>query len=656
MSRPGRNDPCPCGSGRKYKQCCMSREAAAPAAGSAAVMQALQAAMAAHRTGRLVQAEALYRQVLQVMPRQPDALHLLGLIAHQGGRHEAALELIGQAIAIKRREPGYYINLGLVHEALGRPDDAIASYRQALALNPDIAEANCNLGGLLAHHRDIDQAIALCRKALALRPDFVEALCNLGLAYSYKDQPDLAIDCCRRAIALRPDLAQAWHNLGIAHARLNCQDEAIDCFERALALNPGAAGVYNSLFFGLLYRAGTTPGELLAAHRRYAERIETPLRPAWPRHGNRRDPGRRLKIGYVSADFRYHSVAFFVEPLFAHHDRAAFEIHAYYDHFRNDEVTARLRSHVDHWIPCDNLSDAELAARIQADGIDILVDLSGHSAGNRLPVFARKPAPVQVTWLGYPATTGLTAIDWRLTADDVDPEGSDAYYSERLFRLPRTMWCYRPPAPAPEAPVRTTVAGAVCFGSMNNLPKISPETVACWSEILRALPAARLVMTGIPEGSARQLLLERFAGGGIGPERLEFHARLPVAAFQALASRIDIALDPFPYNGTTTTCESLWLGIPVVTLIGAMSVSRSGVALLRSIGLDALCAGSEADYVRIAVDLALDPARLQALRAGLHTRMATSPLRDEAGFARAIESAYGLMWRDWCDHPAGGAA
>jgi predicted O-linked N-acetylglucosamine transferase (SPINDLY family) len=352
----------------------------------------------------------------------------------------------------------------------------------------------------------------------------------------------------------------------------------------------------------------------------------------------------------MSGDLRQHSVAYFLEPVLAHHDRRAVEVHAYATGLTQDAVTDRLQGLVDHWTGCTGLSDDALAGRIRSDGIDILVDLSGHTGGNRLRVFARKPAPVQVTYLGYAATTGLSAMDYRLTTAVVDPPGQEAYHSEALYRLPRSLWCYRPSAEAPEVNRETPAArhGVITFGSMNNIAKVSPETVALWGEILRRLPGSRLVMTSVPEGSVRATLTERFAAVGVEGPRLVLHGKLPAERFWEVLGGIDIGLDPFPYNGTTTTCETLWMGVPVVTLEGSSAVARSGVALLSLAGLPELIARDEPGYVRIALDLARDLPRLSALRAGLRPRLAASPLRDEPGFTRELEEAYRAMWRRWC--------
>jgi predicted O-linked N-acetylglucosamine transferase (SPINDLY family) len=404
------------------------------------------------------------------------------------------------------------------------------------------------------------------------------------------------------------------------------------------------------MVLSLNYLPAISPELVHAAHLGYGERFEGPLRGSWPVHANGCNPERRLKIGYVSADLRQHSVAFFMEPVLAHHDKTQVEVFCYYNDVRQDAVTERLKGHVDHWRPCKHLDDAALAAQVQADGIDVLVDLSGHTARNRLPVFGRKPAPVQVTYLGYPATTGLKAMDWRLVTAATDPEGTERWHSERLYRLPRSLWCYRPAAdsPAVEAVLPAVRKGYVTFGSLNNLAKLSEATIRSWSLILKGVEGAKLALSNLPEGRAREYLRERFAAEGIGPERLELHGKLPQGAYYALLNEIDIALDPYPYNGTTTTCQSLWMGIAVVSLIGETSVSRAGYALLKAINLEALAGRDEEEYRQIAIDLASDLSRLSALRSSLRARMEGSVLRDEAGFTRDLEGAYRAMWRAWC--------
>jgi predicted O-linked N-acetylglucosamine transferase (SPINDLY family) len=442
----------------------------------------------------------------------------------------------------------------------------------------------------------------------------------------------------------------AHHNLGTTLMHQGRIREALLSFERSLALSPNMLLAQDSWLFALNYPADLTPAAVYQAHLDYGLRFESQLKRYWQAHENGRDPERRLKVGYVSADLRLHSVAFFIEPILAQRDHDGFEIYCYYNNTIEDAVTARLRGYADHWVPCRYLTDEQLAARIRADGIDILLDLAGHTAGNRLSVFARKPAPVQVTYLGYVATTGLAAMDWRLSHLDTDPDGYECYNSERLYRLPHSLWCYRPaqdlPPVAPVTPARTR--GYPTFGSLNNIAKVSAATIATWAALLKQVPAARLVMAGVPAGTAQSRVRERFVAQGVAPERLELHDKMSHREFRELHGRLDLALDPFPHNGNTTTCESLYLGVPVVTLIGDRFVGRFGYHLLKTLGLTALAARDAADYVRIAAGLAGDLERLEELRTGMRARLEASALRDEIGFTRDLEAAYRAMWRQWC--------
>ena len=794
MKKIGRNDPCPCGSGKKHKQCCLPREKllgarrrSEMASAALQISQTLQAAQEHHRAGRLPQAETLCKQILQVKPDHPDTLQLLGMIAHQHGKSNMAVELINKAIRANPTNAIYFNNLGVVYRALGRLDEAIACYRKALMSKPDYAEAYNNLGNTLNDQGKLGDAIVFYHKALTIKPDYADAYYNLGHAlnsqgkldeaivcyqkvlsinpYSAEahnnmgailnDQGKLdeaidcyqkalsinpyyaeahnnmgatlngqgkldeAIDCYQKALSINPYYAEAYHNLGIIRngqgrqdeaivcyqkvlsinpyhaevhnnmgATLNGQgklDEAIDCYQKALAINPDFANAYNNLGNALKdqckldeaidcyqkalaikpdyaevfsskllvahYTSKYSSSELFAEHLNFAEQVEAPLRHSWRPYPNIRDPERRLKVGYVSPDFCAHSVAYFIEPILANHDKSQVEVFCYYSNNQHDSFTDRVISEVDHWIPCKTMADDQLADRIRSDGIDILVDLSGHTANNRLPVFARKPAPVQVTYLGYINTTGLSAMDYRLTHIDADPPANNAYYSETLFRLSGNLWwCYRPQAGMPEvAPPPVLANGFVTFGSTNNFAKLSPETIALWADLLRVLPDSRLIIAGVPQGVAQKSIYERFVSHGIDVHRLTVHGKLPLIQFWELHHQIDIALDPFPYNGGTTTCDALWLGVPLVALTGQTFVSRMGYALLKNIGLSEFAAESEQEYVNIAVGLASDTERLEALRAGMRERLFNSPLCDEAGFTGNLERAYREMWGKWCN-------
>jgi predicted O-linked N-acetylglucosamine transferase (SPINDLY family) len=395
------------------------------------------------------------------------------------------------------------------------------------------------------------------------------------------------------------------------------------------------------------------PSAIAEEHRRWNHLHARPLGQFIQSHANDRSPERRLRIGYVSPDFREHSVAFFLAGLLEHHDPFVTEVFCYSDSTTRDAVTVRLEGLATHWRKIINLSDSRVADLIRRDGIDILVDLAGHTANNRLLVFARNPAPVQVTWLGYPNTSGLDTIDYRITDTFADPLGSTEHlHSERLIRLPLSAWCYRPLEDSPPvnaSPVHET--GHITFGCFNAMPKINRSLLELWSRILLAVQDSRLLLKNSALGGLpmQEQLRKQFQEMGIGPDRVEMAGRVPdLCGHLATYGRVDIALDTFPYHGTTTTCEALWMGVPVVTLLGRTHVARVGVSLLSNLGHPEWLAPSPHEYVNLAVDLAQDPSRLAALRSTLRKRMEASPLTDSPRFARDIEAVYRDMWRAWC--------
>jgi protein O-GlcNAc transferase len=430
----------------------------------------------------------------------------------------------------------------------------------------------------------------------------------------------------------------------------------VAAYRKAVSIRPDHARTLSNLLFCLNYDDKLTNAELLAAHREWDERYGHEV-PRPTSYANERAPGRRLKIGYVSPDFRAHSVAYFLEPLLKAHDHQAVEVFCYAEVARADRVTEYLRGFADHWLITVGLSDDELTERIRGDGIDILVDVAGHTADNRLRVFARKPAPVQATWLGYPNTTGLSAIDYRIVDAVTDPPGqADAWASEKLLRLDGGFICYGGlEGAAPPAPPPCLTTGHVTFGSFNNPGKISNATMDAWASLLERLPDARLLLKGksFTDPTACALYRARLAERGVAAERVELMATVPsAAAHLAVYDRVDVALDPFPHNGTTTTCEALWMGVPVVTLRGDRHAGRVGASLLGQIGLTDLLANSVEEYIEIAAALANDRSRLADLRRSLRPRMEASPLCDSRAFARKMEAAFRSMWHRWCAAPA----
>jgi predicted O-linked N-acetylglucosamine transferase (SPINDLY family) len=619
----------------------------------ATIPEAFAAALAHHEAGRLPAAEAIYRQILGADPDHVGALIMLAAIGHQTGHAQAALDLLDRALAVDPAQPAVHYGRALALQGLGRAAEAEAAYRRAIALKPDYVEALHNLAALHQGQGRYAAAIAAYGRVLAIRPDFVDAYNNLGVALRDESRYADAAASFRQGLRVAPDHAELHNNLAVVLKAQGRLDEAVPLYERALALKPDYLGAHDNILMSLNYRAGHADEAVFSAHRDWDRRHGAPRAPAEPAAPRDFDPERRLRIGYVSPDLRQHSVAFFIEPLLAAHDRQAVEIFCYANVAKPDETTRRLQALADHWRPVDRLGEAAIADLVRADGIDILVDLAGHSSGNLLTVFARKPAPVQVTWLGYPNTTGLAAIDYRLTDTIADPPGAERWHSETLEFLPHGFLCYRPPADAPAVgPLPASATGVVTFGSFNNLAKVTPQVVEVWAAILRGVPHARLLLKAgaFADAEARRYFEDRFGACGIAPDRLDLAPQIPgMAEHLAQYHRLDLALDPFPYNGTTTSCEALWMGVPVLTLAGRRHAGRVGASLLTGLGLEAFIAADEDAYVAAATRLAGDLPGLAAWRAGLRARLARAPLCDGAGFARQVEAAYRRCWRRLLD-------
>lgn len=620
------------------------------------ITQAFALAQRHHQAGELTEAEALYRQILAVSPEHADALHFLGLVASQTGRPDVAVELMRRSIAINPRASVYHDNLGSVLRAMGRIEEAIACSQRALALDPNEAVSHNNLGNALRDQRRLAEAIGCYDRALLLRPDYVEAVSNRGTALRETGQLKESLLAYQRALKLAPAYVDAHLGLGNTLADLGAAREADTAYRRALELRPDRADVHSALLLNLHYLPEIPDNVMSAAHRGWGEAHARLAPQATKAHSNLPVPERRLRIGYVSPDFRNHPVAFFVEGLLAMHDRVQVEVFCYANVRQPDAVTARLRQYADHWRGIVGLSDVQIATLIAEDQIDVLVDLAGHTADHRLLVFAHRSAPVQVTYLGYCDTTGLPAIDYRITDAQADPPGTAAHlHTERLVRLSQCAWCYSPHADAPsvaEAPALKS--GVITFGSFNALAKLNDDVLNLWAEVLLRVPNSRLLLKsiGLEEELARARIYERFAHCGVARERIELSGPTPsrLAHLDAYR-RMDVALDPFPYNGTTTTCEALWMGVPVVTLEGSRHAARVGASLLRTVGLVELVTRDRSDYVEALVRLSRDVPALAQLRATLRDRVKGSPLLDASSFARKMETAYREMWRAWCASP-----
>jgi len=539
--------------------------------------------------------------------------------------------------------------IAIQHHQAGRLQAAEQIYRQIVKVDPNQADAIHLLGVIAYQAGNLDEAVASYRRALELKPDHAKAHNNLGVAFTRQGKLDEAVACYRRALELKPDNAEAYSNMGAAFTEQGSLDEAVACCHRALELKPDYAEVHSNRLYMLNFSADHDARSLHEEHRRWNEIFAEPLAKSIRRHGNDATPNRRLRVGYVSPNFCNHVVALFLLPLLESHDHGRIEVFCYASIHAPDEITERCRARADVWRDVRGLPDEQVAEIIRQDQVDILVDLTMHMADNRLLVFARKPAPVQVTYLAYCGTTGLSAIDYRLTDPYLDPPGEDeSSYCEQSVRLPETYWCYRPAGETPPVNALPALeAGHVTFGSLNNFCKVSPPALAAWSRLLQAVPGSTLLLHA-QAGSHRDRVRALLAEQGLSAQRLAFVDSLPAAEYYSLYGRIDVALDPFPYGGGTTTCDALWMGVPVVSLAGQTAVGRGGLSILSNLGLPELVAHDAEQYLRIAEELAGDLARLAGLRATLRQRMQNSPLTDAPRFAGNVEAAYRQMWRRWC--------
>ncbi|MBE0475167.1 glycosyltransferase family 41 protein [Rhodoferax sp.] len=598
--------------------------------------------------GQLDEAIACFEQVLASQPGYVDALAALGTAYKAQGRLDEAVASFQQVLQYQPDRSDAYFNLARTLADLGQLDTSVAQSKEALLNNPPHAELQFRLGNARQASDQSDLAIAHYRQALVLKPDFADACYHLGNALEKQGKFNEAIDCYRQALKHRPDDVNAYLDCARALVTQGQLDDAIAIYRKVLLLQPECASTYSNLLLTLQSLDTCSSNALFQEHLRYAEIFEAPLKPHWQPHGNSREPARKLKLGYVSADFCRHVVANFFEPILANHDKSQFEIYGYYNNTKHDSYTDRIAAQMDHFLVCSNLSEDQLAQRIRLDGIDILVDLSGHTALNRLPVFARKPAPVQASYIGYPGSTGLSAIDYRISDPWQDPVGlTERYHSEALVRIPGGM-AFTPEPFAPEVNALPALSSdELVFACLNNLSKVNPAVVHLWARILHALPQARLMLGNVTDSGIRDRLTSLFGKAGIGPERLWLQARVSVPDYLALHHQIDMALDPFPYSGGTTTMHSLWMGVPVITLAGDHAVSRLCAAHLSRVGLPEFITHSQDDYVQCAVKFANDLPALDAVRQSLRERM-NAPQCQPAAITRQLEAAYRDMWHNWC--------
>lgn len=594
---------------------------------------------------RLGLAEASYRETLRLDPRHARGWNNLGNALVRQGRNTEAAECFERVTQIDPRHAGAWNNLGNALNRLDRPQQSTEALGRALQLKPDYADAWNNLGMALCAQEKYPEAMEHFHKALALDLGHAEAYRNAASLFGRGGRYDEAIAYYEKAVRLAPQRADGYCGLGSMLIKSQRLEEGLAQLRAALKIEPDHPETLNSLLFNLNYSSEVDPQQIVAAHREWAARLGRVREELGPPPPVASLATRRLRVGYVSGDFRNHSVAYFLEPILAHHDRRQVEIFCYSELARakHDVVTARFRALAEHWIDTKGLDDRALAARMREDAIDVLVDLAGHTGDNRLLAFAYRPAPVQISYLGYVNTTGLPAMDYRLTDAWADPEGSEALYTERLARLPRAFFCYAPPqvCPAIVAPPALG-AGHVTFGSFNNLGKITSRTIALWARLLLALPNARLLCMSKPlkDPATCKRLYQTFETHGVGAEQLILRTSTSFEDYLEAHSTVDIAVDSFPHAGHTVTCHALWMGVPVITLAGNRYAGRLGVSVLENLGLSELIAQSESDYIDKAMGLATDLDRLTVLRAELRARFQESGLCDGAGFTRELEEVY----------------
>lgn len=600
------------------------------------------------RARRLEESAAVSRLAVQLKPDYPVAHGNLANALKELNQWDQAITHYVQAISLAPRFADALFNLGSIYQRQGKLEEAEALLRRAVEAAPAFHEAWCTLGSIVRERGNLVEAEGLYRRAIALRPDFAFAYNNLANTLRDLDRLPEAMAAMEAALQRLPNEAGICANYGGLLKDQGRMDEAIQLLVRAAQLDLNNPAVLSNLLYFLHFHPDYDGKALFRQHQLYEDRFGRPQKEQIRPHLNNRDPDRRLRIGYVSGDFYNHPVGRFMAPLLEHHDPRQVEVFAYSGRRVGDAFTQRLAARCHAWRNTVGLGHDQLAELIRADGVDILVDLSMHMASNRLPVFARKPAPVQVTYLAYASTTGLSAIDYRLTDPFIDPPDSPnlQWYAEKSVWLKETYWAYEPlpEATAPLGPLPMASRGYVTFGNLNNFCKASVPALKAWVDLLERVENSRLILHA-RQGDGRTRLLNYATARGIDPARISFAGFLPAAEYFALHQEIDIALDPFPYTGGATTCDALWMGAPVVTLAGRTAVGRSGVSLLTNVGLPELIAPDVAAYIDLAAGLARDPSRLAELRAGMRERMQASPIMKPERFAREVEQAFRTMWR-----------
>ncbi|MDC3116730.1 tetratricopeptide repeat protein, partial [Alphaproteobacteria bacterium] len=598
------------------------------------------------------EAEILAKSITQNFPEHPLAWKALGGIYLETSKFDQAYDCCNKYILLSPNDPEGYNNLAFVSQKLNNLDQAEVNYKKALGLRPNYFLALFSLGDVYKDLGKFDEAEKIYRKTISLNPKHAEVYNSLGYVQrklgSFKD----AEMSYKQAIRLKPDFFIAYNNLANSLFHLRKWKEAIESYKKAISLKPDYAEAHSNKNYMLLFLNGLSENEIFDEHREFERQFSELKLNKFGNFPIEDNPYKKLKIGYVSPDFRSHSVAHFFEPLLQNHNPDTVETYCYYNNKIVDKITQRLMNFSNHWRSIYGLSDKKAVIMIKNDEIDILVDLAGHTGKNRLLIFAHKAAPIQITYLGYPGTTGLSAIDYRFTDIIADPVGiTDKYHSEKLIRLPNGFLCYKGDQKVnfnPSLPFNKN--RRVTFGSFNNLNKITPEVITLWSKILHAIPQSNLILKSGSIDNNLQVCVDLFKKEKIDEKRIKIIGRIDnIHDHLKLYDMIDIGLDPFPYNGATTTCEALWMGVPVITLLGNSHVSRVSASILNRINLTSFIANNKKEYKNLAIKISKDIKYLENIRQNLRSRMLNSNLTNGLSFARDVEKSYQKIWSKYVD-------
>ncbi|MFC1772587.1 tetratricopeptide repeat protein [Pseudomonadota bacterium] len=598
---------------------------------------------------QLDSAASIFLQLKRTAPMDVDVYFGLGFIESRQGNNADAVKYFEKAASIQPNNPHIQYHLGIALKESGDFESAATVLGHAARLSPGHIEALNGIADAYMKLGNVDQSISAYKESLLVDPGNAGVYANLGNLYLNKGLLREAESCYRKAVSLKPGIPVA-DNIGSVLSAQGKIKEAIDVYHKALVRHPNDRQLLSNMLLTLNYVPHLDRDTTFKEHKRInsANRLVSPERAL----SNTPDPDRRLRIGYVSPDFREHSVAYFIEPILEMHRRSEFEVHGYSSVPKPDLVTERLESSVDHWVNISKMSPDQVADKVQHDQIDILVDLAGHTAHNSLDVFSLQPAPIQITYLGYPNTTGLDTMHYRFVDEITDPPDQDLYYTEQLLRLPGCFLCYKPPEGThPVSPLPAKTSGRITFGSFNNLSKINEEVVKLWADIIKAVPGSHLLIKNpsLTDKDTRLRYLKSFMEHGLEETSIELTGHTPTREEHLhLYSRVDIALDTLPYNGTTTTCEALWMGVPVITLTGSNHASRVGTSLLRAVGHNEWVAASSEDYIDIARRLSASYDNLAAIRLNLRDSVAGSDLCAVDSFMAKLEPVYRNIWSDWC--------